>query len=440
MNHPSRFVSLGLALAVVGIGETGIAPRPLAAAETAESTAAPASDVNWPSFQNGGVVAGDWNGLPQQWSSQEGVAWQAEVAGIGQSTPLVAGGRVFVTSVSGDNKEHYHLTALDLASGSRLWEQPFANPTPVENTNYVSRAAPTGVVHEGGVITPFEGGLVVSVDADGDIRWRRDLVADYGPITARHGLASSLEQNASAVFLMIERGEAPYVVALAKDTGQTVWKVDGLGVTSWSTPRLVPTSWGDHLVCSGSGRVIGLDPETGRLLWDLTDISNNSTCTPVPVGENRFLIGASDGRGEENAGSGASSNGVIEIRRDEGAFAAGFVWRAEKASSSFGTPIAAADSVWIVNRAGVLFRLDLETGEQQNTTRVDSGSIWATPLATRSHLYLFGQKGTSTLVELPAGRPVASSSLESDGETLYAVAVAGSRLLFRFGSRVIAVE
>lgn len=440
MKRPPRFCALGLLVAVAGGGATGVLPWTPAASDAAETDGNRNPSGNWSSFQNGGVLAGDWNDLPRQWSPQQGIAWQAEVSGIGQSTPLVADDRIFVTSVSGDNKQLYHLTALELGSGRQLWEQRFANPTPVENTNYVSRAAPTGVIHEGGVITPFEGGLVVSVDANGELRWQRDLVADYGPIMARHGLASSLEQNASTVFSLIERGEAPYLVALAKDTGETVWKADGLGVTSWATPRLVPTSWGDHLVCSGSGRVIGLDPETGRLLWDFVDISNNSTCTPVPVGKNRFLIGASDGRGEENAGSGASSNGVIEIGRDEETFAAGFLWRAEKASSSFGSPIAAADSVWIVNRAGVLFRLDLETGEQQNTTRVDSGSIWATPLATPSHLYLFGQKGTTTLVELPAGRPVASSSLDGDGETLYAVAVAGSRLLFRFGSRVLAVD
>lgn len=403
--------------------------------------AEPWATAGWTSFQNGGSVELAGAALPRQWSTQSGVAWEAELPGLGQSTPLVADDRLFATSVSGDNKQVYHLVAIDLESGDRLWEKQFPNPSPEENTNYVSRAAPTGLVHDGGVIAAFEGGLLVSVDGQGELRWQRDLVTHYGPIPARHGLASSLEQRGTMAYLWVERSEDPYLLAFDKATGETVWKVDALEVTAWSTPRLVPTPWGDHLVCSGSGMLVGFDPETGQRLWQFDEISNNSTCTPMPVGQGRFLIGASDGRGEENAGSGAASNGLIEITSADGeTFSATFLWRAEKASSSFGTPVAAAGSAWIVNRAGVLFQLDLQSGDQLEAKRVGSGSIWATPLVSDGHLYLFGQKGTTTVIDLADGRPVADNPLAGDEETLYAAVAAGPRLLFRFGSRLVAVE
>ena len=51
-----------------------------------------------------------------------------------------------------------------------------------------------------------------------------------------------------------------------------------------------------------------------------TDIANNTSCTPIAVGKNRFLIGASDGRGAENSGAGAQFNGVIEITKSDDEF------------------------------------------------------------------------------------------------------------------------
>ena len=54
-----------------------------------------------------------------------------------------------------------------------------------------------------GVIAFFEGGNVLALNRKGELRWQRDLVADYGPIRARHGLGSSLEQNDEHVFVWI---------------------------------------------------------------------------------------------------------------------------------------------------------------------------------------------------------------------------------------------
>ncbi|MFM8326560.1 MAG: PQQ-binding-like beta-propeller repeat protein, partial [Pirellulaceae bacterium] len=102
---------------------------------------------------------------------------------------------------------------------------------------------------------------------------------------------------------------------------------------------------------------------------------------PIPVDEGKFLIGASDGRGEQTAGNAAASNGLIEIKpTQDGRFEVDFAWRADKATSSFGSPAVANGKVWIVNRSGVLFQLDLATGKQLSAERIAAGSIWATPL------------------------------------------------------------
>tara|TARA_R110002072_G_scaffold243821_2_gene403170 strand:+ start:198988 stop:200310 length:1323 start_codon:yes stop_codon:yes gene_type:complete len=418
---------------------------------TAASLAEVSAD-DWKSFQNGGVPIASDAGYAAEWSPESGIAWQQPLAGYGQSTPVVMGNRIFVTSVSGDLKERLHVQAFDLKTGTALWKFDTKNSSPVKSTNYVSKAAPSPVCDGNGVIALFEGGNVVALTSDGARRWERDLVADYGSIESRHGLSSSLEQTEELVFVWIERSEEPYVLALSKKTGKTVWKANGLGVTSWSSPRLVPVGETHHLVLSGIGRISGLDPSTGKKLWEFDGISGNSTPTPVPLGSGRFLIGATVGRGESGGGKAAESNGVIQISGSPAdGFKLDYVWRAKSATSSFGSPIAHNGLAWFVNREGILYCLDAKTGDQKFAQRTAS-SVWATPLLIGDRLYLFGKNGTTTILNASAEFDVlAENSLwetehpgdqsESSGEpVLYAAVASDSTLVLRRGDRLFAIR
>ncbi len=418
------------------------------------ATRASAAD-SWTGFQNGGALTRHGAPAPQTWSPDQGVSWDVALAGYGQSSPVVEADQVYVTSTAGELKEKLFVEAFDRHSGKRLWVHEAKNSSPTKNTLYVSRAAPTPVCDADGVIAFFEGGNLVALDHQGQLRWTRDLVAEFGAIASRHGLGSSLEQDETHVYVWVERDEGPYVLAVAKKSGATVWKVDGLGVTSWSSPRLVPVGEGTHLVLSGSGKIAGLDPESGKRLWTFDDITGNTTPTPIPLGDGRFLIGASVGRGETaNASRAAESNGVIQIETTaSGAFQASFVWRATKATSSFGSPIAYQGLAYFVNRSGVVYCLDLETGEQLYAQR-SAGSIWATPVAVDDRIYLFGKDGTTTVlqsgkqfqelavnhlwVNKSAAEPAASRG-NFGGPTLYAGAIVGRQVLLRRGDRLYAI-
>lgn len=404
----------------------------------------------WNGFQNGGrlTVAS----LPQSWDAQgKNIAWKVDLEGYGQSTPVVFGDQVFLTSTSGPRKENYHLVAYSLTDGAKRWQKDFSNPSPEENNSYVSRAAPSPVLDSQRLVAGFEGGIVAAYSLDGKLLWEKNLVELYGPIKARHGLAASLEQDASNVYIWIEREQDPYVLALNKSSGELVWKSPGVGVTSWSSPRLLNVDGKSQLLCSASGKIVGYDALTGNKLWEFSDLANNTTCTPIPVADGRFLIGASDGRGEQSAGKTAASNGLIQIKSlGEGKYTAEYLWRAEKATCSFGSPIVAADHVWIVNRSGVLYQLDLATGSQLSAERISAGSVWATPLATKDRLYLFGQKGTTSIVDLATAKEVASCATWEDsaaappaamgGSVLYAAVSVGQTLLIRRGDALFAVR
>jgi outer membrane protein assembly factor BamB len=416
---------------------------------------------NWPAFQNGGTLSVSAKSRPAQTGPaltlESEPAWSAEITGYGQSSPVIWDEQVYVTSVEGAQKQTYHISAYRLGDGKRLWQHSLANASPAENSNYVSKAAPTPAADSDGVVCFFEGGNIAALTHAGDVRWERNLVADYGEITARHGLSASLEQDQHSAYVWVERAEEPYVLSLDKQTGQTNWKAPGLGATSWASPRLVPVPGGRHLVLSGIGSLVGLDPLTGERMWVFDQISGNSTPTPVPLGKGRFLIGATVGRGESGGGEGraAESNGLVAITKtDEGNWQAGYVWRAARATSSFGSPVAHGDTAYFVNQTGVLYALDVETGEEQFARRL-SGSSWATPIGLGVQILVFGKDGTidqlvqdqdrqqvSTWNSLPRDPAPKTNPDEAQlgGRVLYAAAVAKEFVLLRLGDRLFAVR
>ncbi len=427
------------------------------------SSVVPAGD--WTRFQGPMPSDVDVTRLPMTWGPKENIAWTADITGYGQSSPVTFGDRVFVTSISGPKKERGHVAAFDLNTGKKLWQHDLDSPTQAENNNYISKAAPTPVVDSAGVVCFFEGGNLLSLTHDGQVRWQRNLVEEFGAIESRHGISASLEHTDDRVFVWVERSKEPYVLAVAKESGKDLWKSAGLGVTSWASPRLVPVKSGPHLVLSGIGALVGFDPATGKQLWRFEGIKGNSTPTPAPIGDGRFLIGATAGRGEPDAGKAAESNGLIAIKQnDDSSFAADFVWKAKRATSSFGSPVAHQGRAYFVNATGVLFCLDLETGEEIFSNRIGD-SVWATPLPVGNRICFFGKNGTVSIVSAgpkfeslaenvtwevvappaapaskEAGGPGASrGGMGFGGAVLYAAVFAKDRLLLRRGDKLYCV-
>lgn len=397
---------------------------------------------SWTSFQNGGDLTVESSSL----AAELAPLWEIALIGEGQSSPVVWSGQVYVTSISGANKEECHVAAYQLDSGERLWSHTLKNATPQESSNYVSKAAPSPTVDKSGLYCFFEGGNLLKLSHSGEVLWERNLVTDYGKIDARHGIAASLEQNHDSVFVWVERQTEPYLLSIAKDTGETRWKVAGLGTTSWASPRLVPVESQQHLVLSGIGKLVGIKPVSGDRLWEFNEITGNSTPTPIPLGDGQFLMGATVGREETNTGRAAESNGVIEIRSgNAGHWKVDYLWQAKRATSSFGSPVATDAHCYFVNRSGVAYCLDRNTGAEVYAERL-GGSIWATPFVAGGNLFFPLKEGSLKVVKRGAEYAESaehqiftknvSDKTPFGGQTLYAAVVVNSQILFRTGDHL----
>jgi outer membrane protein assembly factor BamB len=362
------------------------------------SLAAADEPANWPGFLGGGRVGVRVSSLPLKWSPTDNVAWQATLRGHGQSSPVVWGDQVFVTSVEGPLKDVCHLSAFSVSDGQPRWQHSLDSSDKVKDSNYVSRAAPTPVADERGVYAFFESGDVVALAHDGRPLWRRSLSSDYGKFQNEFGLAASPVATADAVILLVDHEAPSYLIALSKTDGRTLWKTDRTGRRSWSSPALVPVAGRFHVVCSSTGSVDGYDPATGALLWTYADVAGNTSATPAPYADARFLVGASQGREAGDRAEGAKrSNLAAAIEMVGGTPTFTVLWRASEAMPSFGSPMVYRGHAYWVNRVGVVYCFDAETGEQRYAERTRQ-SCWATPLGAGEHVYFFGKDGLTTVL------------------------------------------
>ncbi|TWU23298.1 outer membrane biogenesis protein BamB [Novipirellula galeiformis] len=419
----------------------------------------------WPAFLGAGAGPRDATALPLTWSPTEHIAWIKSVPGHGQSSPVVWGNRVFVTSVEGAQKDTYYTVCLDTADGSELWRNELTNSAPVTNSHYVSRAAPTPVVDEHRVIAVFESGDCVAYDHAGKTQWTRTLVKEEGPFVAEFGLGASPCQTESTVFVLLEHDGPSSLLALDKQTGKTLWKAPRDPRRSWSSPAVIEVEGAPQIVVSSAGTVDGYDPGTGTLLWSFKDVGGNTSTTPMNIGGGRFLIGASPGRNGENAGSAADSNGLMQITREGGTWTATRQWTATKATPTWASPIVHQGLAYWINRSGVIHCFDATTGEALFTERSKQSS-WATPYGVGNRVYFFGKDGLVTVLSagrefnvlaenatwdegtLPPETKLAEESSEQrrraaamfSKPTLYGVAVTEDAFLLRVGNAVICVR
>lgn len=382
-------------------------------------------EASWSGFRGDGRNIAAVDNLPLTWNDDQGIAWQAKLDGYGQSSPVVVGGNVYITSISGKLKEKGLVACHDLSTGRRRWIAEVPASQQVPDGDMVSRGAPTPCADARGVYAFFESGDLAAFDPDGKQLWHRKLAAEYGDYQGNHGLGGSPAQSADALYLLIDHDGPSYLLAVDKRTGRNLWKTRRPSKISWSSPLYLdgPTPL---VVVSSNGSAEAYAAADGRQLWTLPGIEGNTVASPTPAGE-LLVVGSSDPGQTLALKLPAAAEGTPEV-----------AWRLDKAAASFSSPLYHRDHVYVVNKAGVAACVAAQTGETLWTERLP-GSCWATPLGAGERIYFFGKDGATTVVGAgPMFKRLAENRLSVEGRVYGAAAVRGA-LLLRTGEKLICV-
>ena len=383
----------------------------------------------WPGFRGRGSGEAGFSDLPVSWSDDQNLAWRISLPGYGQSAPVTWGSQVFVTSVEGPEKESLLISAHDLATGEVRWRRRFTASQTAENSEMVSRGAPTPAVDRERVYAYWESGDLVALDHQGETLWSRSLTEEYGEFEGNHGVASSPVLVEDMVVIQVTHEGPSYFLAVDQASGENRWKTERPSKVSWTTPWVLTEDNGPRLITSGGGSVAALDGRTGEVLWSFEGIEKNHIPSALVDGD-RVVVASSESGNNLALRRGSSG----DIGQDR------IVWRSEGVSSGFGSPILQGDCVLYVNKAGVVTCVDRRNGESRWQQRI-AGPCWASPIAAGGKVFFFSQKGKTTVLDPGAegAEIVAENELTIDG-TVYGVAAAPAALLIRSGAELVKVS
>ncbi len=428
------------------------------------AAAALAADANWNQFRGpsaGGVAPGS---PPAEWSARSGrnILWKAPIPGLGHSSPVVWGDRVFLTSavpaageaslkvglygdiapVRGEPAQSFKVFCLDRRSGKVLWEHTAASGRPkVMRHPKSSHANPTPATDGKHLVVFFGSEGLFAYSLDGKPLWSRDLgELDSGFFTApgaQWGFASSPVIFEGAVIIQADVQKNSFLAAFDVASGKELWRTPRSDVPTWGTPTVMPYTgkgagkW--QVVVNGWKHIGGYDVKTGRELWKLEGGGDIPVPTPVYL-DGLAVITNAHGPGRPIYAIRTDAAG--DLTRNRSAVA----WTQERAGNYMQTPLLHGGLGYFCHDNGVLSVFRLATGErlyQQRLGRAASG-FTSSPVAAAGRLYITSEEGETYVLALgPNFKLLAENEL---GETVMATpAIAGDVLYLRGRRHVFAV-
>lgn len=388
-----------------------------------------AADDAWPQFRGpdgSGRAAGAPPPAEFDATTGDGVLWRVDVPGLGHSSPVVWGDRVFVTTavtVGNDEQQlkagmygdiasaddqgqvyRWQVLAFDRHTGELDWLRTANASRPDTGRHPKStHADPTPAVDGERIVASFGSKGLFAYSHDGDLLWHRG----FGVLDGAFYRAPDAQWEYGASPILVDGkvivqadviGES-FLAMLDADTGEVLWRTQREDVPTWSTPAVATTGDGRQILVNGHKHLGGYDFESGDALWWMASLSDIPVPTPQVAAGNDGPVGYFGGA----HGAGAPIYAVdLDARGDlddEELRAKYLHWSHERFSSYLPSHLIHGDHLFVLRDNGILVSFDRHTGEKVNEARIQSGAHTASPVAAGGRIYLAAESGEVTVVE-----------------------------------------
>lgn len=413
-----------------------------------------ADDANWPQFRGPrGDGTSTATGLPLQWSEREHVRWKAAVHGRAWSSPVVWGTQVWVTTATEDGRE-LSVLCLDRDSGKVVRDTKLFD---VENPQFAHKfntyASPTPVIEAGRVYVTFGSPGTACLDtASGEVVWsRRDFVCNH-----YRGAGSSPILYGGLFIVNFDGSDHQFVVALDKQTGKTVWRVERSIDYKDLGPDGKPEIEGDlrkgfgtchvavldgrpTLLSQGAKALYGYDPVTGEEFWRVEERTSHSASTRPVAGLGWVFLPTGWSSGQVLALQPGKKGEVIDANADTPPNTQLRVaWKTKRNVPKKPSLLLLDDLLYGIDDNGVATAWEAKTGAVLWNERI-GGNYSASPLAAEGRLYFFSEEGKATVVA--AGREFRKlAENQLDDGFMASPAVSGSALILRTKTHLYRIE
>ncbi len=373
---------------------------------------------DWPRFLGEGGRSRADEAPGKMSFSEADYVWEAKLEGKGHSSPVVFGGKVYLTVL---DEGALVLAAFGLEDGKRLWEKRW-EVTGYPHHKFNGMASSTVCADAERVYLSWTTGRVrraAALDHLGQMVW--DI--EVGAYSEEHGSAASPVVSGGVLVVPNDCVGEGAILGFDLETGVEKWRVARAAEkTSFSTPLELDA---DTVVVGGTPYgLTAIHSVSGRIEWESEAVFGERTvASPVFLGAHVFA----------SAGSGSAGKQSVAFPVVPG----GEAFSVKKGLPYVPTGVSDGGRLYLWGDGGVVHCVEVGGGETLWRERA-SGPCYASPLLLGDVLVGCSKKGE--VVMLRAGGAFEVLGRSEVGEPLYATpAFVGGRLLLRTATRLIAV-
>ncbi|WP_297089820.1 PQQ-binding-like beta-propeller repeat protein [uncultured Draconibacterium sp.] len=379
---------------------------------------------------------------PLEWSNTENIVWKVPVKGHGWSSPVVYGKQVWLTSADKEGHEFY-VVCFDLETGKLLNEQAIFtadDPQRIHGTN--SYATPTPCIESGRVYVHYGSFGTACIDTKTfEVIWKREDM----PCQHMQGPASSLILYNNKLIVHLEGTEDPYVAALDKNTGETIWKsvrpkeiydlLEPVYRKSYQTPIVINVNGNELLISNAANQCYAHDVNTGEVVWTITYGDDSTVSQPLYYNGLVYVNSGwlfEDGKPFWTRQYAVNPTGKGDVTQTH------VKWTYEDEVPQIPTPVIVDGLMYMVHDRGMVTCLDAMTGEVIWKEKL-RGNFNASPIYAGGNIYFINVKGFCTIIK--PGDSFQKVAENDISETVKAVpAFVGDKMLLRTDKFLYAIK
>jgi outer membrane protein assembly factor BamB len=278
--------------------------------------------------------------LPKKWPAELTQKWKVTV-GVGtDSTPALAGDRLFVFTRQGGDEV---ILCLDAGTGEEKWRNSYEAEakTSADRSHPGPRSSPA--VANGVVVTFGISGTLSCLDAaSGSLKWRKN---DFPGALPRFNTAMSPIIVEDLCIGQFGGQGSGAVFAYSLANGEQKWKWNSPGA-SHSSPNVMTVEGTKMVVVMTANNVVGINIADGALLWEMPFAPGRGRQCAAPIIDGQTVICC--------GGQGQGIKAVAIKRKGDG-FVVDELWNYTDNYVEFNTPVLKDDLLFAISQQNNLF-------------------------------------------------------------------------------------
>jgi outer membrane protein assembly factor BamB len=419
-------------------------------------TALASDPGSWPYWRGAaadGMAVGD---APLKWSDTENVRWKVAIPGKGNSSPVIWGDKIFLTTAiptaaappappqegrrgpgggARPQPEHrFDVLCLDRKTGKVLWQKTAKVTAPHEgfHSTYGSFASNSPVTDGKRVYASFGSRGIYAYDMDGNLLWEKDF-GEPMRIKMAFGEGIAPVLHGDRLIVNYDHEGPSFLVMLDAASGKEIWKVGRDEITSWAPPFVCEYKGKKQIVTAATKKVRSYDFATGKLIWECSGLGSN--VIPQPVLQDDMVL----------VMSGHRAPNLMAIRLGREGDLTGtdaIVWSNTRGNSYTPSPVLHDNKLYVLTDNGFVSCYNARTGEPyyQQTRLPKAYNFKSSPVGASGKLYLASENDDVIVLRMGEKFEVLATNTIPDSVFIATPAIAGGEIFLRSQSNLYCIS